>query len=117
MKNARSREMTASAEGDTRIVRTKPAFTIDGNPREMRVLHALLRRPMPREQVDACAGASNGPDLIFGLRERGLSLPCDRAPVIDRDGREVKRGIYRTTDGDRRASRTPHSRQGWPMAV
>lgn len=75
------------------------------NPRHLRVLHALLRRPMPREQIDREAGCSNGPDLIAELRHRGLSVPCDRAPVIDRDGRDVSRGIYNLTAGDRRKIR------------
>lgn len=57
---------------------------------------------MPREHIDREAGCSNGPDLIAELRSRGLSLPCDRTLVIDRDGREVKRGIYRLTATDRR---------------
>lgn len=72
------------------------------NPRHLRAIHALLRRPMPREHLDREAGCSNGPELIAELRRRGLSAPCDRTPVIDRDGREVKRGIYRFTSVDRR---------------
>ena len=77
-------------------------FSGTENPRHLRALHALLRRPMPREHLDREAGASNGPDLVAELRSRGLSLPCDRAPVIDRDGREVQRGVYRLTTTDRR---------------
>ena len=56
---------------------------------------------MPREQLDREAGASNGPDLVADLRARGLELPCSRAPCLDRDGREVKRGIYHLTQRDR----------------
>ena len=72
------------------------------NPRHLRVLAALLRRSMPREQVDREAGASNGPALVGDLRALGLELPCTRIPVIDRDGREVKRGVYSLTARDRR---------------
>ena len=72
------------------------------NPRHLRVLIALLRRAMPREHVDTEAGASNGPALIADLRRRGLDLPCDRIPVYDRDGKEVKRGVYHATTIDRR---------------
>ena len=72
------------------------------NPRHLRALAGLLRRPMPREHIDREAGASNGPALISDLRRRGLSVPCDLAPVIDRDGREVQRGVYRLTTTDRR---------------
>jgi hypothetical protein len=57
---------------------------------------------MPREQVDREAGASNGPALVGDLRALGLELPCTRIPVIDRDGREVKRGVYSLTARDRR---------------
>ena len=77
-------------------------FSGTENPRHLRALAALLRRPMPREHLDREAGCSNGPDLIAELRHRGLSLPCDRAPIIDRDGRDVQRGIYRLTSTDRR---------------
>ena len=72
------------------------------NPRHLRVMIAVVRRSMTREHVDAEAGCSNGPELIAELRRRGLSLPCDRIPVYDRDGREVKRGVYHATTIDRR---------------
>jgi hypothetical protein len=72
------------------------------NPRHLRVLIGLLRRAMPREHVDTTAGASNGPELIAEFRRRGLQVPCDRIPVYDRDGREVKRGVYHLTHTDRR---------------
>jgi len=77
-------------------------FSGTENPRHLRALAALLRRPMPREHLDREAGCSNGPDLVGELRSRGLSIPCDRAPIFDRDGREVQRGIYRLTTTDRR---------------
>lgn len=72
------------------------------NPRHLRVLVAILRRSMTREHVDTEAGASNGPELIAELRRRGLLLPCDRIPCYDRDGKEVKRGVYHATVCDRR---------------
>ena len=78
------------------------AFLGTENPRHLRALAALLRRPMPREHLDSEAGCSNGPDLIAQLRRRGLQIPCERAPVFDRDGHEVKRGIYHLSQGDRR---------------
>lgn len=52
--------------------------------------------------MDRIAGASNSPELIAELRRRGLDIPCDRVPVIDRDGREVLRGVYHLTAADRR---------------
>ena len=72
------------------------------NPRHLRVLVFVVRRSMTREHVDTEAGASNGPELIAELRRRGLELPCDRIPVYDRDGKEVKRGVYHATTSDRR---------------
>lgn len=80
-------------------------FTGTDNPRHLRALHALLVSPQPREAIDSRAGCSNGPDLIAELRRRGLTLPCSRAPCIDRDGFEVKRGVYHLTDRDRRRVR------------
>jgi hypothetical protein len=73
------------------------------NPRHLRVLAALLLRPRSREELDRVAGCSNGPDLVADLRRSGLELPCARTPCIDRDGFEVKRGIYSVTSGDKRA--------------
>lgn len=63
---------------------------------------ALLVRPRSREAVDQVAGASNGPDLISNLRELGLEIPCSKTPCFDRDGMEVKRGIYCLNEHDRR---------------
>lgn len=78
-------------------------FSGTDNPRHLRVLHALMTRPRRREEVDRIAGASNGPDLIFELRKRGLSVQCRRVPGIDCDGKPVKFGVYFLDDTDRRA--------------
>lgn len=106
MKNARpsKAESSASEQRDCTTAPEAPqgVFLGTDNPRHLRALNALLRRPVPREQLDSEAGCSNGPELVAELRRRGLTLPCDRAPVIDRDGREVKRGIYHLTIPDRR---------------
>ena len=90
----------AEQHNSTQETENSKFFT--ANPRHMRVLIAVVRRSMTREHVDAEAGCSNGPELIAELRRRGLSLPCDRIPTFDRDGREVKRGVYHTTKLDRR---------------
>lgn len=76
-------------------------FSTD-NPRHLRVIHAALRRSLPREQVDREAGCSNGPELIAELRRRGLEFPCVRIDAIDRDGKPCKPGVYNLTDKDRR---------------
>lgn len=75
-------------------------FTGTDNPRHLRAIQALLTSPQPREAIDSRAGCSNGPDMIAELRRRGLDLPCERTPCIDRDGQEVKRGIYFLTQQD-----------------
>jgi hypothetical protein len=91
----------AACDGDDSFPHLR--FKGTANPRALRVLHALRRRSMPREQIDCEAGCSNGPDLVFHLRKKGLAIPCTRVPVIDRDGREVKRGVYHLSERDRRA--------------
>jgi hypothetical protein len=57
---------------------------------------------MPRESLDRAAGCSNGPELIAELRRRGLEIPCERVPDYDRDGKEVRRGVYHLSPRDRR---------------
>lgn|GEM_PF-553968 len=77
------------------------------NPRELRAIALLLRRPsVPREALDHEVGCSNGPDLIARLRSYGLGsehLPCTRIVVIDRDGCKCKPGVYWFTPQGRRA--------------
>lgn len=75
------------------------------NPRHLRAIQALLVSPQPREAIDNRAGCSNGPELIAELRRRGLEVPCEKTPCIDRDGYEVKRGIYYLTTKDKRLIR------------
>lgn len=108
MKNAQPAEAELSAieprQSNTEAHREAAAGRFQGteNPRHLRALWAFMRRPVPREQLDREAGCSNGPDLVAELRRRGLEIPCDKAPVIDRDGQEVRRGIYHLTETDRR---------------
>lgn len=83
----------------------KRKFTGTDNPRHLRAIHALWVSPQPREAIDRRAGCSNGPELIAELRRRGLEVPCDKTPCIDRDGFEVKRGIYYLTAKDKRLIR------------
>lgn len=72
------------------------------NPRHLRVITALFTRPRKREDIDRTAGASNGPELIAELRRRGLTIPCQRVPAIDRDGYAIRFGVYSLDDADRR---------------
>jgi hypothetical protein len=92
--------LDAHTQDSTTKVRCKFAGT--SNPRHLRVIHALLLRPRKREEIDRIAGASNGPDLIAELRRRGLSVPCERTPAIDRDGFPIKPGVYKFDQDDQR---------------
>lgn len=67
----------------------------------LRVLNAMLTRPMPREAWDSTAGASNGPDLISQIRalfpvdgDLHEYIRCDRINFIDRDGKTCRPGVY-----------------------
>jgi hypothetical protein len=70
------------------------------NPRERRIIRALAAGPRTREQLDAIAGASNGPSAIAALRRRGLEIPSNRLPAVDRDGETVFRGRYEFSERD-----------------
>ncbi|WP_418646872.1 hypothetical protein ACNQFN_14800 [Thauera butanivorans] len=73
-----------------------------GNARELRLFLALAAGPVTREELDRRIGASNTPDLVFRLRQRGFDLPCELRAATDRDGNPVRYGIYRMTAADRR---------------
>lgn len=77
-------------------------FTGTDNPRHLRAIAALLRRPLPRENLDTVAGCSNGPELVAELRRRGLEVPCRRINFVDRDGFICRPGVYFLTLADRR---------------
>ena len=96
----------ANLKSDATNYIAQPAkFKGTDNPRHLRAIHALWVSPQPREAIDNRAGCSNGPELIAELRRRGLEVPCERTPCIDRDGFEVKRGIYYFTAKDKRLIR------------
>ena len=94
MKNAPDRKAAESADD-------KRQFSTD-NPRHQRALALLLQRPAKREELDAAAGCSNAPELVAELRRRGLELPCERVPALDRDRRACRPGVYSATAADRR---------------
>lgn len=80
----------------------RPKFTGTDNLRHLRAINVLLHRPVPREQLDSVAGASNSPELVAELRRRGLDVPCERIKFIDRDGYTCRPGVYSLTISDRR---------------
>ena len=77
-------------------------FAGTDNPRHLRVIQALMTRPLPRQQLDSVAGASNGPELVAELRRRGLELECTRTKKKDRDLFDCWPGVYHFTQQDRR---------------
>ncbi len=92
-----------TTEADTTTTSPPTAkFAGTENPRELRAIAELMRRAMPREHIDRAAGCSNGPELIANLRRKGIEVPCDLVLVLDRDGFEVKRGVYHFSHADRR---------------
>lgn len=98
MKTPAATKVTTSAPNSAK-------FTGTDNPRHLRAIAALLRRPMPRENLDTEAGCSNGPELVAELRRRGLEVPCHRINFVDRDGFICRPGVYLLTDADRRKLR------------
>lgn len=93
-------ELTLGADTQDSTVQTRCKFTGTANPRHLRALEALLRGPVPRESLDRVAGASNSPELVAELRRRGLDVPCNRIPCLDRDGNVVRPGVYALTPAD-----------------
>jgi hypothetical protein len=82
---------------------TKSAhFLGTDNPRHLRVITVMKRRPLCRSELDNIAGCANGPDLIAALRALGLSIPCERVKFIDRDGKPCRPGDYSFITADRR---------------
>ncbi len=73
--------------------------------REKRVIYALLIRSIMRENLDAIAGCSNGPELVAGLRRKGLAVPCDRVERFDKDGNACYPGQYSFTAEDKQIVR------------
>ena len=70
--------------------------------RQIRALRALLAGPMRREHLDRAAGASNSPDVVASLRQRGIRIACDTSqPFTDRDGRQTFPGVYSLHPDDR----------------
>ena len=54
--------------------------------REKRALNALINNPVMRENLDTIAGCSNSPELVAGLRRKGLIVPCEKVERFDKDG-------------------------------
>jgi hypothetical protein len=80
---------------------TTSIFLGTDNPRHIRAIAALLTGPKSREELDAKAGCSNGPQLVAELRRLGLDVLCKLVADRDRDGHRIKRGVYHFSESDR----------------
>ena len=87
-------------------------FSGTNNPRYLRVIQALMTRPLTREHLDQVAGCSNGPELVAELRRRGLEVPCARTKKKDRDLFDCWPGVYHFTQTDRRRVNAWLTRRG-----
>ncbi|MEI7455799.1 MAG: hypothetical protein WCK93_03665 [Nitrosomonadales bacterium] len=92
---------------DSKDSTAKPAANFAGtdNPRHLRAIHALMQRARFKNDLQTITGASNTPELVAELRRRGLDTPCERVPVLDRDGLVTRPGVYSFNDTDRRKIR------------
>lgn len=74
--------------------------------REQRAIRAFLNGPIMREHLDAIVGCSNAPELVAGLRRKGLKVPCERVERYDKDGNACYPGQYSLTPEDRQIVKT-----------
>lgn len=75
------------------------------SPRQIRLLRSLQDGSKSRETLDRLVGASNTPDVVFRLRNKGFSIPCEWVPATDRDGRPCHYGRYSLTESDKKLAR------------
>lgn len=94
MKNARPQTSETSA-GTAK-------FYVE-NPREIRLLSALFKRPsISCHDLREIVGAQNVPDLVMRVRLKfSLDIPMDHRDFTDRDGATTRPGWYSLSDTDR----------------
>ncbi len=89
-----------------------PKFSGTDNPRHLRAIHALMQRARFKNDLQTITGASNTPELVAELRRRGLETPCEKVPMLDRDGVVTRPGIYSFNAPDRRKVNSWLSKRG-----
>lgn len=94
-----------TAPNSTNSVQQASVFRLSGSQREERLLLALLEKPHFREHLDRRAGASNSPDIVFRLRNRGLVIDCEHVEMVDRDGNKCRPGLYSLPPASKKAVR------------
>lgn len=95
-------ELSISKSTPILNAQTASKFKGTDNPRHLRAIHALMQRARFRNDLQMITGASNTPALVSELRNRGLEMPCEMVPVLDRDGVVTRPGIYSLNATDRR---------------
>ncbi len=92
---------------------TARKFTGTSNPRELRAIDALMNAAaVSRYDLDSIVGTTNSPEVISRLRAKGLTIPCERFDLTDRDGDKCRPGEYSLTDDDRRMVTAWHESEG-----
>ena len=81
---------------------TKRKFTGTDNPRHLRAIAALLRRPISRQELDSVTGVGNSPELVEELRCLGLDAPCQSISFIASDDVPCCPDVFSFSDRDRR---------------
>lgn len=87
---------------------TRLKFAGTDDPQCLRVIYALLDRPLSVEHDELAPGSSGEPETIAQLRGLGLGekgLPCTMVPAFDSDGVPVRNGVYHLTPAGSRAVR------------
>lgn len=75
-------------------------FAGTDNPRHLRAIAALALRPRTRNELGLMVGSANAPQTVMEIRQRGLEIPCQKIPVLDRDGHVVRAGLYSLSPND-----------------
>jgi hypothetical protein len=70
-----------------------------------RMLQMLLEGGQTASALQIGAGTTHSPSGIQSLRAKGLEIPCSMITVRNRDGDEVRTGLYTLTNSDREKAR------------
>ena len=105
-------ELSIEKPSPKEAAKIAPKFTGTENPRHLRAIHALMQRARFKNDLQTITGASNTPELVAELRRRGLETPCEKVPILDRDGVVTRPGIYSFNAPDRRKVNSWLSKRG-----
>jgi hypothetical protein len=69
---------------------------------ELTVINTLLHRRLSRQGLDSLAGGGNGLALISDLRDKGLTVTCDRIEFTDCQDEPVSVEVFTLTAQSKR---------------